>query len=105
MGVWSIRWKRHCQEYHHSYAGQRIDSARRSGEADDWFEILNVGREDIDLRLGIHRDSWYVEALSIVKRCHPRIGAVSFFADKDEAQGPLHTALKLSKGDGEILTV
>ena len=79
-----------------------------AGEADDWFEILNVGREDIDLLgWGFTVTHGTAEAPFIVQE-NVILGSGQYlllWADKDEAQGPLHTDFKLSKGDGEILTV
>jgi len=79
-----------------------------AGEADDWFEIANFGDDDVDLNgWGFTVGDPLMDAPFLVsERVNLAAGAyLILWADKDEEQGPLHTHFKLSKKDGEILTL
>ncbi|MBV71826.1 MAG: hypothetical protein CMH52_10850 [Myxococcales bacterium] len=79
-----------------------------AGEADDWFEIVNLSEEVVDLvgwGLTIGHDTGeapYIVPETVLLEAGEYI---IIWADKDEEQGPLHADFKLSRGDGEILTL
>ncbi len=79
-----------------------------AGEADDWFEIVNLSEEAVDLvgwgfTVGHGtEDAPYIVPETLLLEA----GAYTIiWADKDEEQGPHHTDFKLTRGEGEILTI
>lgn len=74
------------------------------GEFEDWIELYNPGTEDVDLsgmclsdEFG-NRDNWEIPAGTVLSAG----GYMTFWADNDEEDGPLHADFKLSGGGEEV---
>ncbi|MCP4541279.1 MAG: hypothetical protein GY832_29455 [Chloroflexi bacterium] len=74
------------------------------GEFPAWFEIYNAGLEAVDLS-GMYLtddlndpDKFQIAAGVVV----PADGFITFFADGDPEQGPLHTNFRLDRAGGQI---
>ena len=87
-------------------AGNRatLEDPDEPGEYPAWFEIYNAGLEPVDLAgIALTHDLANPARFPVTGGITiPAGGFVTFFADGDPGQGPLHTSFQLDVGGGQI---